>query len=231
MLAVVLVLLFLAPTLVGVNLVATVVDMARNLVNPPLTARVETRGTIINGIQSVGQLVSISVQMAEPEINVGVQQGGLNACGFLATHVASGTIEGGVDMTQLTDDSIEYDALSETYTIHLPAPQLTSCRIDYIRQYNRSTTMCNVDWDGARLIAGYKALISFRDDALEGGILQRAELEARLVIGNFVGALTGSRVNVEFAESESAAMPPSCVPSVPEGWTYIEANDQWVKTS
>ena len=229
LLTVVVILIFLAPTLIGVNVVASVVDIARSLVNPPTTARVDSRGTIISGIQSIGQLVSISVQMAEPEINVGVQQGGLNACGFLATHVAEGTIEGGMDMTQITDDSIEYDAATETYTIHLPAPQLTSCRIDYIRQYNRSTTVCNVDWDGARVIANYKALNNFRDDALEGGILQRAEVEARLVIGNFVGALTGSRVNIEFAETETTAVPSSCVPPVPEGWTYLEATDEWVK--
>ena len=230
LLTVIVVLIFLAPTLVGVNLVASVVDIARNLVNPPTTARVDSRGTIISGIHSIGQLVSVSVQMAEPEINVGVQQGGLNACGYLATRVAEGTIEAGVDMTQITDESIEYDPITETYTIHLPAPQLTSCRIDYIRQYNRSTTVCNVDWDGARVIANYKALNNFRDDALEGGILQRAEMEARLVIGNFVSALTGSRVNIAFADAETTVMPLSCVPPVPTGWTYIEASDQWVKS-
>lgn len=230
-LAALILLFFLAPTLLGVNVLAAIVDTARSLANPPTTARVETRGTIISGIQAIGQLVSISVQLAEPEIRVGVQQGGLNACGFLATHVAQGTIEGGVDLSRITDESVIYDAGSNTYTIHLPAPQLTSCRIDFIRQYNRSTTICNVDWDGARVIAGYQALVGFRDDALESGILERAKIEARLVIGNFVDALTGSRVMIVFDETGTTALPASCAPPVPDGWTYLEESGQWVKTS
>jgi hypothetical protein len=231
LLAVIIVALFLAPTLIGVNILSAIVDTARNLVNPPTIAHVDSRGTIISGIQSIGQLVSISVQLAEPEISVGVQQGGLNACGYLAAHVAQGTIEGGIDLTQITDESIDYDPVAEVYTIYLPAPQLTSCRIDFIRQYNRSTTICNVDWDGARVIAGYKALTGFRDDALEGGILERAKIEARLVIGNFASALNGNRVHIEFDETATTALPASCVPPIPEGWTYLEATDEWVKTS
>jgi hypothetical protein len=46
--------------------------------------------------------------------------------------------------------------------------------VDYIRQYDTSTTACSIDWDEARLLAQYVSLQELRDDTLEAGILNRA---------------------------------------------------------
>lgn len=196
----------------------------------PSAAEVISSQTIVTGIQPLGQLVSVSAQLAKADIFVGVQAGALNACGFSANHVAQGAVEAGIDLTQITEANVQYDALTNTYSITLPPAELTSCRIDFIRQYDRSVTACAVDWDEARLLANYQALIDFRNDAVEGGVLGRAQTEARIALGNFVTALTGARVNILFQAAEAAPdIPASCQPDIPAGWTFDAIQNAWVK--
>lgn len=196
--------------------------------NQQTTARVSSSQTIVTGIKPLGQIVSMSVQLAKADIGVNVSSGLGNACGFSAFHVSQGTVEAGIDLMRIEEDHITYDEETNIYTLTLPAAQLTSCRVDSIRQYDRSTTACNIDWDEARIIANYKALNDFRDDAIEGGILERAQQQADLVISQFVQLLTGAEVIIEFGD-EMAVTPPSCQPSPPDGWSYNAENDQWTK--
>lgn len=196
---------------------------------PPPRATVNSTQTLVQGIQPLGQLVSVSTQLAKADISVGVQAGVLNACGYSTNHVAQGAVEAGIDLTSITTEDIRYDEASNTYVVTVPAPQLTSCRVDYIRQYDRSTTACNVDWDEARLLASYTSLVDFRDDALEGGILRRAELETRLVLGNFVELVTGRNVEIVFETPEQPVLPPSCQPEVPAGWFQDPSTGMWVR--
>jgi hypothetical protein len=115
------------------------------------------------------------------------------------------------------------------YVLTVPEPELTSCRVDYIRQYDRSFTTCAIDWDEARLLANYMGLTSFRDDAVEGGILTRAEAETQLVLGNFVRLLTGHPVEIVFRPADATVTPPSCQPALPEGWSYDPNSGVWRK--
>ncbi len=195
----------------------------------PPRAQVNSTQTLVNSIQPLGQLVSVSTQLAKADILVSIQQGTLNACGFTANHVAQGAVEAGIDLTQIDADNVTYDAATETYTVVIPAPQLTSCRIDQIRQYDRSFTTCNIDWDEARVLANYSALTDFRNDAVEGGILNRAESEARLVLSSFISALTGQRVVIVFEQSDQNVMPSSCTPSPPDGWSFDTALNAWTR--
>jgi hypothetical protein len=227
LIAVLLLVVVLVPSLLGAGVLDRFFSSLSNTFNPPTIARSASTETILTGIQPLGQLVSISAQLAKADIDIGVQQGGLNACGFSASHVAQGTIEAGIDLAQIDAADISYDAVSDTYTVTLPAPVLTSCRIDFIRQYARSTTVCNVDWDEARLLANYIALNDFREDAFEGGILDRAAAEARLVLSNFISALTGSRVTLVIEEG-AGAVPASCAPETPQGWFYDESSGSWI---
>lgn len=198
---------------------------------PPPVASIFSSRTILTGIQPMGQLVSVGSQLAKADIHIGIQQGALNACGFSANHVAQGSVEAGIDLTQVTENDVRYDEATNTYTVTLPRAQLTSCRIDFIRQYERSTTVCAVDWDEARLLANYQALNDFRTDAVEGGILTRAESEARVALSNFISALTGGNVNIVFESAEATpVVPASCQPEIPAGWTYDTSVNAWVKT-
>ena len=103
-------------------------------------------------------------------MRVNISQGTLNACGYGASHVVQGTIEAGIDLTKIGANDLRYDAARQTYVLTVPPPELTSCRVDYIRQYDQSFTECTVDWDEARLLANYMALTQFRDEAIEGGV-------------------------------------------------------------
>lgn len=203
----------------------------QNVLSPkPAVATVFSTQTIVTGIQPMGQLVSVSSQLAKADIGIGVQQGTLNACGFSANHVAQGTVEAGIDLTKISATDVQYDSANNTYTVLLPAAEVTSCRIDFIRQYERSLTACNVDWDEARLLAQYEALKGFSGDAVEGGILKRAEQEARVVVANFITALTGAKVQIVFKTSDGpTVLPASCVPDIPQGWSLDPSTQAWVK--
>lgn len=195
------------------------------------TAEVFSTGTIVSGIQPLGQLVSVSVEVAKADIGVSVRAGVANVCSHRANHVAQGTIEAGIDITQITSESITYDETTDTYTINAPAPVITSCRIDYIRQYERSggNPTCGVDWDDLRLLAQYTTTIDFAEDTIEGGILNRAERESTLLLDSFVHSLTGSTVNIVYEPSDAdSPLPSSCIPQLPQGWSYDAEQDAWV---
>lgn len=199
----------------------------------PTTAEVIPSRTIVTSLQPLGQLVSISVEVAKADIGVSVHTGGINLCGHSANHVAQGVIEAGVDITRIEEDSINYNEATDTYTLTLPPPNITSCRVEYIRQYERSggAVACGVDWDTVRLLAQHQALSTFAADTIEGGILSRAERETTMLMQSFVRALTGSEVRVMYSNRDAeAALPPSCQPQLPRGWAYNEDQNSWVKT-
>jgi len=198
-------------------------------INQPAVATVVPSQTIVQGIQPLGQLVSVSVQMAKAGVFVGVGQGMLNACGFSANHAVQGAVEAGIDVVQITEEDVRYDDARDVYILTIPSPQLTSCRVDMIDQYDESFSTCNPDWDGVRQLAQYQALVDFRDDAIEGGILNRAETETRFVLANFVRSLTGRSVEVVFETPEMPIYPPSCNPEIPAGWRFDPTNGHWTK--
>ncbi|GIL09362.1 MAG: hypothetical protein BroJett033_8730 [Chloroflexota bacterium] len=230
-----------------VALVSSFINGARGLFNlspMPASASVIDTPSIINSVLPLGQLVTVNAQLAKADIRVVVRGGMLNSCSFNADHVAVGAVEAGVDLSQLDNSAAHYDETTETYYLTLPVPHLTSCRIEFIRQYNRSFTTCPVDWDEARLLANYTALDDFRNTAIEGGILERAEREARIVMESFVRALTQKNVVVMFArngtqldatnepmDTRATNLPPSCVPQAPQGWLYIEQDRAWRKVN
>jgi hypothetical protein len=216
--------------LLGYTSVNSLVDSVTGIFNlapePPRAVTTSTQSLLV-GIQPLGQLVSVSTQLAKADLHVGIRQGALNACGFGASHVAQGTIEAGIDLSRITERDLVYDEARETYILTVPAPRLTGCYVNYIRQYDRSTTACNVDWDEARMLAQHTALIEFRDDAVEAGLLNRARLETQLVLGNFVYLVTGRPVEIHFHDEERPQMPASCDPQLPLGWSQDPITRRW----
>jgi hypothetical protein len=208
------------------------------VIAPQPQARVIDSPTIVQRINQLGQLVSVSVQLAKADVGVSVYSGVAGACNHGANHVVQGAVEAGIDLTQISADSVTYDATSGTYTLTVPSPVITSCRIDQIRQYEQSSTLCNPDWDAIRMIANYTALQDFRNEAIGGGILERAQDEAQFVLVNFISALTGDTVIIRFEEAASTpdllvnpalqSFPASCVPQTPAGWRLDPDNGSWV---
>lgn len=182
---------------------------------------------IYQHIQEMGQLVVISSELARADIHVGISRG---ACSHGADHAAHAVIEAGVNFGEIDEEDIRYYPEIDTYTLHIPAPNLTSCRMEYIRQYDKSHTWCGVDWDMVRLLGQAQSMQDFVDRAKDNEILDRAEKQTRTLLGSFVNALTGSKALITFLEGYSQAKPPSsCQPEqdIPRGWSYDEDSNTW----
>jgi hypothetical protein len=235
-------LLLLIPIFVSVLAIAGTLSGGLGLLNDafnvvfnpePPSASVVSSQTIVTRIQPLGQLVSTQVQMAKADIEVNIQQGAFAMCNHSANHVASATIEAGIDLYQIGPDAITYDETTDTYTVLVPRPVVTSCYVEFIDQYERNRTgpTCTVDWDDARQIAQYEALLSFRDDAVEGGLLATAERDARQALTTFIQGLTGSNVVIEFVDVEGIDPMAACAPEIPADWAINAETGQWIRVN
>lgn len=194
-----------------------------NFLDPPATVNIVSNRTIVHSLQGLGQLVTVSSEVAKADIQVSVNEGFLNAGSYSAKHVAVGVIEAGIDIATTNKDHVSYDSTANTYTLRLPSPNITSCRIEHIDQYSGSLTLLPADWDLLRQLAQHDAIAQFAQDMIEGGILERAKAEAALRLGDFIGALTGSQAHIEYEASDAEAkLPPSCQPDPPSGWVKGE---------
>lgn len=224
-------LLIIAMVLItGLNTLSGIWDSFTGIFTPrPTTAQVESSATIVQSVQPLGQFVSVSAQLAKANIRVEVTEGIQNACGRTAFHVAQGAVEAGIDLTQFTEDDVIFNTSSNEIMVTLPKPQLTSCRIEYLDQYQRSTSACGPRWDTIQRLARTVALEEFRDDAIEGGILERARREAEMSLGSVIEALTNREVTIEFKDpvSSDEMFPSSCQAIPPDNWRYNDEKSVW----
>ncbi len=201
-------------------------------VEPP-SGSATTSQTIVTQVRPLGQLISTSGGFAKADITVDIQQGRFSACNHTANHVASATITAGIDLYEINENSVTYDAATDTYNIVVPRPVITSCSMDFIDQYERRLAVptCSVDWDDARQIAQYEGMISLRNDAVVGGLLETAERQTEFALTSFVTALTGSNVVIEFEEALQTTEEAygSCDPQPPRDWTYSTSDGQWIR--
>lgn len=157
------------------------------------------------------------------------------ACEYAAKHAAAGVIEAGIDLEAINEDNIDHSFLRNAYTIVVPEPSIASCRIEYIDQYiqeggGTATCFAN-EWMDMEDIARGLFIEQFLNEALlEDEILKNAGDQARLVLGNLIRELTGSRVNIEYVETPNqSVIPDSCRPELPPGWN-IDDEGKWRKT-
>ncbi len=221
--AILIVITLVISIVIGVAIVRPLVEFIPSLGNflrlTP-SAQGGTTRTIVNSIQPLGQLVTISVEVAHANVNVTTST---PICGYEAHYVSQSVIEAGVDISNIGEDSIEYDKNNNVYMIQAPAPAITSCRNEYFDQYSKSSSapaVCFDDfWDDMSIIGRHVSMDRFVKDALESGILRRAENQATIVLGNFISAVTGSLVHIEYeATPAEANVPPSCRLDLPPGW-------------
>ena len=187
---------------------------------------------ILKGIQETGQLITIKAEMAQ--VGLEVRYRANIACEYSAKHAAVGVIEAGIDLEAIDEDTISYSFFNNTYTITVPVPTISSCRIEYIDQYIKEgggTATCFAnEWMDMEDIARGFAMKRFVREALEDDILRQAGDQATYVLGNLVRELTGSRVHIEYAEApDEPIIPESCQPKLPPGWN-IDDEGKWRKT-
>lgn len=206
-------------TLSGSAALSGMLSSVMNFIDPPAAVNIVSSRTIVHSLQGLGQLVTVSSEVAKADIQVSVNEGFLNAGSYSAKHVAVGVIEAGIDISTTNKDHVSYDSTTNTYTLRLPPPNITSCRIEHIDQYGGSLTLLPADWDLLRQLAQHDAIVQFAQDMIENGILERAKEEATLRLGDFIRALTGSQAHIEYEEGDGEAkLPPSCQPNPPAGW-------------
>ena len=178
---------------------------------------------IIQQMESQAQLVVVQNEMTNQNFHVGVNDGQ----SWRRLHRPR-RIEAGISFDEIHKNSVTYNSRSQTYTLKLPAPELTSCRIEYIRLIKVSFSMCNPDWDRTRTLAEVQAMRDFVDESLEKGLLDEAEERSELILGEFVSTITGKRVNVTFEKQGSIPKrDASCQNFSTGGWHYNKAQNFW----
>lgn len=190
---------------------------------------VQTSRTIINNLQGMGQLVTVKAEVAKTSVSVSINQGILNSGYYSANHTVVGVIEAGVDFDAIGDLNVRFE--NDVYTLILPAPGITSCRIEHIAQNQHSFTLLAADWDMVRQLAQYDAIVQLAREMIEKGILRMVEEETGKRIDNFASNLTEKPVNVVYKEQTGDInLPPSCQPDPPSGWEKDE-NGAWRRAS
>ena len=199
-----------------------------------MRANIETKNLLAHSVANMGTLVTAS-QEIEVDVKVGTRAGLLNRCWASVEHDVVGTIEAGVDLSQVQGSDFTHDIVTNSWVAKLGTARVHSCRIDYIRQSGYQTAGlvsigCNQVWDELRLLAETAILPELRKEALAEGLLAEAELEAEVVLGNFLGAVTGSEnISIVFESEPVTDFPESCLREPPTGWKFDEESDSWVQ--
>jgi len=130
--------------------------------------------------------------------------------------VVVGTIEAGIDVSQVTEEDIVYDEVNRTLTVTLPPPTLQSCFLDESQSYvvRRETAVFADPLDNLEDELRQRVLVYYRDTALEEGILQDAETEARASLSELLSVLVNDEtvtINIVFeAQATEPVYPASC---------------------
>ncbi|MDW8172096.1 MAG: DUF4230 domain-containing protein, partial [Anaerolineae bacterium] len=117
--------------------------------------------------------------------------------------MAVGHIEAGIDMSQVTEDSIQFYESEDIIRLTLPAPRLLRCYLNeqQTQIVERSSGFFAVDQPALDNESRRYALRQFRDLALQGignrgevgrGILEEAQAQAEQVVSNFLKAFNAS---------------------------------------
>ncbi len=180
---------------------------------------------VIQQLETQAQLVVVQNEIALREFDVGVDDG---LCSHGGEFTVQGVIEAGIDFAAIDENRVSYNADERSYLLELPAPEVTSCRIEYIRLRENSFSICNPDWDRARLFAEVQAMSQFLKESEEADLLQEAAERSTEVLGDFVHTLTGRPVNIRFEERDGKPIiSSSCAPEAPSGWYHDTSRNVW----
>ena len=177
--------------------------------------------TILSGIRAQAKLITFQMELAVVEMKV--INPASRACAYSAKHVAEGVIEAGINLSAIDENSIDYRLFGNSYTLRMPAPVLSSCRIEFFRQYDKrggGTAVCfHNNWSAMSDIGRHLSMDALVQEALERRILEKAQQQATYVLGDLVRELTGRSVHVKFEKMpEVPLIPSSCQLSPPADW-------------
>ncbi len=127
--------------------------------------------------------------------------------------IAVGYVTAGIDLSKLGDGDVEFE--DGVLSLHLPAPELQDCFLNeqdsYIVSYNSGVfarNAPNIDSEARRF-----AVHKFRDAALESGILDEAQNQAKVALEEFVNLVSVGDIkglNITLREGDVTVLPESC---------------------
>lgn len=213
-----LVLLLVSTCLVGgaiVLLVRQVITLPPGLVAAFTGGQVpiNVQGTIVlEKVQAMSQLTTTRFNYSSLVTSERELPGILSALyGDKLVMVAVGHVTAGIDLRQLTADSVTRQG--DTMTLRLPAPQLLDCFLDEQASYvvSRDTGLFARPAPNLDLSARRYAVGQFRDMALRDDIFAQVQTNAQVAITNFVSGLGVKQVNVLTTPRDpNGPMPDSC---------------------
>ena len=209
------------------GIIAPIVDF----LNPQASVNFVSSRTIVDSVRGLSQLVTVRAEFVKTDLEVIVHEGILNSGYHRANHLVVGSVRAGVDLTQLERGDISYQTDGSLHLV-LPAPILTNCDIEHIDQDEYSISVLQKDWDAIRQMAEYEAIRQFRQDALEGRLLEEAKDEITYRLGEFVRLLTGSPVFIASKDSSTdSKFDSTCYPELPKGWQIEAETGEWTRKS
>ena len=189
-------------------------------------------GAILSSIQELGQLITIRQEFAFVDLEV--RDPAPLGCTYTAQHVAKGVVEAGIDLTAIGEASVQRSFLGYPEKVKVPSPAISSCRIEYFRQYDKQgggTAKCfGNNWDAMNDIGRHLAMEILVKEAIEREILEKVEEQVSLVMGSAIRILVGGNALIEFeAAPETPLIPPSCKIDPPANWVRRE-DGSWRRT-
>lgn len=181
------------------------------VLNPPLPAMSETVEVIQpqpSVVVSIRLLARLETATARVERVVDLRDEQSELFGLVQSEdaillVAAGDVVAGVDLSELSDDSVHLGPDGST-TIELPAPTIFSARLDNSATYvhSRTTDLMARRSETLETRARREAERSLRDAALESGLLTRAGEQAQRTVESLLRSLGHTDVTVHVAEPQ-----------------------------
>lgn len=172
--------------LAGTITINGIVTNVRDIFNPPV---VITASVVLERIQGMSNLTSVrynysGVVTSEREMPELLQL----LYGNKQVMIAVGHINAGIDLSLVTTSNIALDG--NTLIVQLPAPALQDCFLNDQESYimSQETGIFAEELPNLGTDARRYALEQFRDNALEEGILNEANLRAQTIVGELLKA-------------------------------------------
>jgi hypothetical protein len=114
--------------------------------------------------------------------------------------VASGDVTAGIDLAKLADGDVVVDKNKRSASVHLPAPEILSSRIDNEHTYvhTRTTDTLAQRKETLETEARLEAEKSIVEAAKQSGLLDRAKANAKRTVEGLVRSLGYDEVHIEF---------------------------------
>ncbi|MEX0268512.1 DUF4230 domain-containing protein [Leptolyngbyaceae cyanobacterium UHCC 1019] len=172
------------------------------LINPPQPApKVDVRSLMIQKVREASELTTASFTMqAVVPTEQDATLSGFTIGTTKLLYVAYGEVQAGVDLSQLTEQSVQ--ASGDTMQIQLPPPKLLNSKIDVnksqVYDYNRGFLGLGPDVaPDLQTKAQQEALQKIVQAACEEGILQKASDRAKFVVTQLLNTAGYKAVTVE----------------------------------